>query len=154
LNRWSFRVEQASRLLPQSAWVAAEASAAKFATPAVQPIVRLTFANPALQQFIYASWRTFLETNARKKTWTTGKTPQPIYDLIVNGLQPLAFFQISAADNLRAIRDLMKSVAKEVGTSDLAGIENEIAETDEAINQLVYQFYGLTDDEIRIVEGK
>jgi type I restriction-modification system DNA methylase subunit len=134
--------------------IAAEVSAAKDAAQVVQPVVRLTFANPSLQQFIYASWRGFLETNARKKTWTTGKTPQPIYDLIVNGLQPLAFFQVSAADNLRAIRDLMKSVAKEVGTSDLATVEHEIAETDEAINQLVYQLYGLTEEEIRLVEGR
>jgi len=107
-----------------------------------------------LQQFIYASWRNFLETNARKKTWTTGKTAQPIYDLILNGIQPLAFFQMDAADNLRAIRDLMKSVVKEVGTSNLAAVEHEIADTDEAINQLVYQLYSLTDEEIQIVEGK
>jgi hypothetical protein len=134
--------------------IAAEVSATKDAAPVVQPIVRLTFTNPALQQFIYASWRNFLETNARKKTWTTGKTAQPIYDLILNGIQPLAFFQMDAADNLRAIRDLMKSVAKEVGTSNLAAVEHEIADTDEAINQLVYQLYSLTDEEIQIVEGK
>ena len=134
--------------------IAAEVSAAKDTAPVVQPIVRLTFTNPSLQQFIYASWRSFLETNARKKNWTTGKTPQLVYDLIVNGLQPLAFFQVSAADNLRAIRDLMKSVAKELGASDLAAVEHEIAETDEAINQLVYQLYGLTEAEIQMVEGK
>jgi type I restriction-modification system DNA methylase subunit len=132
--------------------IAAEVSAAKDAAPVVQPVVRLTFTNPALQQFIYASWRSFLETNARKKTWTTGKTPQSIYDLIVNGLQPLAFFQMSAADNLRAIRDLMKSIAQEVGTCDLAAVEHEIAETDEGINELVYQLYGLTEEEVKIVE--
>ncbi len=47
----------------------------------------------------------------------------------------------------------MKSVAKEIGTSDLAAIEAEIAETDHAINQLVYELYGLTEDEIRLVEA-
>ncbi len=31
-------------------------------------------------------------------------------------------------------------------------IEREIAATDRQIDQLVYQLYGLTDDEIRIVE--
>ncbi|MGD1019120.1 MAG: N-6 DNA methylase [Verrucomicrobiia bacterium] len=131
--------------------ITAEASDTKDASPVIQPIVRLTFTNPALQQFVYASWRSFLETNARKKTWTTGKAPQPIYDLIVNALQPLAFFHMSAADNLRAIRDLMKSVAKEVGTSDLAALEQEIADTDQAIDRLVYDLYGLTEEEIAIV---
>jgi hypothetical protein len=53
-----------------------------------------------------------------------------------NGL--LAFFQPNAADNLRTIRDLMKSVAKEVGTADLAAVEAEIDTTDNAINKLVY----------------
>ncbi|HVM62437.1 MAG TPA: TaqI-like C-terminal specificity domain-containing protein [Verrucomicrobiae bacterium] len=132
--------------------IAAEVSDAKDAAPAIQPIVRLTFANPALQQFVYASWRSFLETNARKTSWTTGKTAQPVYDLIVNAIEPLAFFHPAAAANLNAIRDLMKSVAKEVGTSDLAALEQEIADTDKAIDHLVYDLYGLTEDEIRIVE--
>ena len=30
----------------------------------------------------------------------------------------------------------------------------QIAATDEAINKLVYELYGLTEEEIRIVEGK
>jgi hypothetical protein len=133
--------------------IAAEVSDTKSASPVVQPILRLTFTNPVLQQFIYASWRSFLETNARKTTWTTGKTPQPVYDLIVNSLQPLTFFQMNAADNLRAIHGLMKSVAKEVGTSDLAALEQEIADTDSAIDHLVYELYELTDEEIAIVEA-
>ena len=133
--------------------IAAEVSDAKDASPVVQPIVRLTFANPALHQFIYASWRSFLQTNARKKTWTTGKTPQPVYDLIVNGLEPLVFFHPAAPANLKAIRDLMKSVAKEVGTSDLAALEQEIADTDKEIDRLVYELYDLTEEEIAIVEG-
>jgi hypothetical protein len=133
--------------------IAAEVSDTKDASPIVQPVARLTFTNPALHQFMYASWRSFLETNARKKAWTAGKTPQPVYDLIVNGLQPLAFFHMSATDNLRAIHDLMKSVAKQVGTSDLAALEQEIADTDTAIDRLVYDLYELTEEEIAIVEG-
>jgi len=32
-------------------------------------------------------------------------------------------------------------------------IERQIAATDEQVDQLVYEWYGLTDEEIRIVEG-
>ncbi len=73
--------------------------------------------------------------------------------MIVNGLQPLVFLHPAALANLKAIRDLMKSVAKEVGTSDLAALEQEIADTDQAIDRLVYDLYGLSEDEIAIVEG-
>ena len=33
-------------------------------------------------------------------------------------------------------------------------LEREIASTDRQIDALVYELYGLTDDEIRIVEGR
>ena len=33
-------------------------------------------------------------------------------------------------------------------------LEREIESTDKAIDQLVYELYGLTDEEIRIVEEK
>jgi hypothetical protein len=50
--------------------------------------------------------------------------------LIVNGLQLLIFLHPAAPANLKAIGDLMKSVAKEVGTSDLPALEQEIADTE------------------------
>ena len=37
---------------------------------------------------------------------------------------------------------------------DLKHIEQYIARTDKEIDALVYQLYGLTDEEIKIVEGK
>jgi len=33
-------------------------------------------------------------------------------------------------------------------------LSRQIAATDEAIDQLVYELYGLTEEEIRIVEGE
>ena len=33
-------------------------------------------------------------------------------------------------------------------------LQHQIAATDKQIDQLVYELYGLTEDEIRIVEGK
>jgi hypothetical protein len=132
--------------------IIADVADTKAATPVTLPVMRLTFTNTPLQQFIYASWQSFLAANSRKKAWTTGKSPQPVHDLIVNGIEPLVFFLPSAADNLRVIRDVVKAVAKEVGTADLAAVESEIAETDAAIDKLVYELYGLTKDEIKLVE--
>jgi hypothetical protein len=36
---------------------------------------------------------------------------------------------------------------------NFAAIERQIAATDRQIDALVYELYGLTDEEIRIVEG-
>ena len=121
--------------------------------PRPLPILRLTFKDEALRQFVYASWRQFLNENSRKQKWTKGKKPEPIYPLLVNTLEPLVYFNASAGDNLRAIRDLMKSAAEESGSADLAAIESEIKKLDTEIDQRVYDLYGLTPEEIKIVEG-
>jgi hypothetical protein len=118
----------------------------------VLPILRLTFKDEALRQFIYASCRQFLNENSRKHKWTKGKKPEPIYPLLVNTLEPLVYFNASAGDNLRAIRDLMKAVAEESGSADLAASESEIKKLDTEIDQRVYDLYGLTPEEIKIVE--
>ena len=115
-------------------------------------ILRLTFQDEALRQFIYANWRQFLNENSRKQKWTKGKKPEPIYPLLVNTLEPLVYFSSGAGDNLRAIRDLMKNVAAEAGSADLAAIESEIKQLDTEIDQRVYDLYALTPDEIKVVE--
>ena len=122
--------------------------------PRLLPILRLAFEDEALRQFIYASWRHFLNENSRKQKWTKGKKPEPIYPLLVNTLEPLVYFNTSAGDNLRAIRDLMKAVAAEAGSADLAAIEAEIKKLDAEIDERVYDLYGLTPEEINIVEGE
>ena len=120
----------------------------------VLPVLRLTFKDDALREFIYASWRKFLDDNSRKKKWTTGKKPEAIYPLLANVLEPLVYFQSGAGDNLRTIRDVMKTVAAEAGSSDLAAIESEIQKLDAEIDDRVYELYGLTEEEIKIVEGR
>jgi hypothetical protein len=107
----------------------------------------------ALRQFIYAGWRQFLADHSRQKKWTKGKKPEPIYPLLVNLLEPLVYFNAAAGDNLRVIRDVMKAVADEAGSADLAAIELEIKKLDQEIDALVYDLYGLTPAEIKIVEG-
>ena len=45
----------------------------------------------------------------------------------------------------------MKVVAKPV--SEKAVLQNAVTATDQQIDALVYQLYGLTDEEIKLVEG-
>jgi hypothetical protein len=116
------------------------------------PVLRLIFKDDAPRQFIYAAWRRFLDANSRKKKWTTGKKPEAIYALLVNTLEPLVYFSFGAGDNLRAIRDLMKAVAAEAGSADLAVVEAEIKKLDDEIDDRVYELYGLTPEEIKIVK--
>jgi hypothetical protein len=118
------------------------------------PILRLTFKDEVLQHFIYASWKQFLAVNARQRKWTKGKKPEAIHALLVNTLEPLVYFAAAAGDNLRLIRDLMKTVAAEAGSADLAVIEAEIQTLDNEIDARVYELYGLTQEEIKIVEGR
>lgn len=122
--------------------------------PEIIPLVRLRFSHTALRQFVYACWQQFLTENARRKQWTTGGQPEEIYRRILNMEEPLVFFRSGAADNLRAITALLESVAAEAGVSDLAALEAEIKTTDKEIDKLVYELYGLTPEEIQLIEAK
>lgn len=131
----------------------AHVSAAAKEEPEIVPVVRLRFEHAALRQFIYACWNAFLAKNARRKRWTTGRQPEEIYRRIVNIEEPLVYFHTNPADNLRAISSLLDAVAAEAGVSDLAMLEAEIKATDKKIDQLVYDLYGLTTDEICLIES-
>ena len=48
--------------------------------------------------------------------------------------------------------DLHKQLAATKTPTDKTAIQRQIDATDKQIDQLVYELYGLTDDEIRIVE--
>ncbi len=133
--------------LTLGATVAADAKA----EPKRLPVLRLRFTNEPLREFVHALWRRFLEENSRKQKWTTGKKPDEIYPLLVNTLEPLVSFHAAATDNLRAIREIMKQVAAEAGTSNLAAVEAEITRLDDEINQRVFELYELTPEEITLV---
>lgn len=120
--------------------------------PRPLPVLRLTFKDEALRQFVYACWRQFLADHSRQKKWTKGKKPEAIYPLLVNTLEPLVYFNAAAGDNLRALRHLMKVVAGEAGSADLAAIEADIRRLDDEIDRRVDDLYGLTEAEIKIVE--
>jgi hypothetical protein len=120
--------------------------------PRPMPVLRLAFKDGALRNFIYACWRRFLEEHSRQRKWTKGRKPEPVYPLLANTLEPLVYFSPDAADNLRAIRDLMKAVAEEAGGADLAAIESEIKRLDSEIDDRVCDLYELTPEERAILE--
>jgi hypothetical protein len=121
------------------------------ADPRPLPVLRLSFQDAALRNFIHASWHQFLAEHSRQKKWTKGRKPEPIYPLLVYTLEPLVAFIPDPADNLRAIRDLMKAVAEEAGAADLAAIEAQITRLDREIDQRVCDLYGLTSEERAIL---
>ena len=49
--------------------------------------------------------------------------------------------------------DLNKRLHKEQSPSRKKSFEGQIAHTDRKIDELVYELYGLTEEEIKIVEG-
>lgn len=121
--------------------------------PRALPVLRLAFKDDPLRQFVYAGWKQFLAAHSRQKKWTKGKKPEAVYPLVVNTLEPLVCFSAAAGDNLRAVRDLMKAVADEAGSADLAAVEAEITRLDREIDARVYELYGLTPEEITVVEA-
>ncbi len=49
---------------------------------------------------------------------------------------------------------LHKDLANAKSPNDKVMLERQIKVTDEAIDRLVYELYGLTEEEIRVVEGQ
>jgi len=71
----------------------------------------------------------------------------------VNTEKPLVFFHANAADNLRQLTAVLEAVAAQAGVSDLAALEQQIRETDARIDELVYELYELTPEEIALVKN-
>lgn len=61
--------------------------------------------------------------------------------------------QNQIVENVNTLIDLQKTVNNLPDTEERREVEQQIAETDRALDELVYQLYGLTDEEIAVVEG-
>lgn len=72
----------------------------------------------------------------------------------ISRVEPLVYFAPGAGDNLRVIRETMEAVAREAGSADLAALETEIKRLDGEIDAAVYELYGLTPEEVAVVEGR
>ncbi len=58
------------------------------------------------------------------------------------------------AETMLALQKERRSLDREKHFDEIRNAERKIAQVDEEINQRVYQLYGLTEEEIRVVEGK
>ncbi len=94
----------------------------------------------ALRKFIYHSVRTFVKASAVGK----GNLYEKILAL------KIPRFKESSEKNLEVIREIMALYLPAL--AEWNRIKGEIDETDREIDSRVYALYGLTDDEIKIIE--
>lgn len=118
--------------------------------PLSDDILLIRFTDPTLKRFFYYTIKTFLLENSKKKVWGKGK----IVDIVLKSIKIPRFYNLKMKD-VKIIRELMGefSKASPIGDKSLSEIEKELAETDRMIDKKVYDLYGLTEDEIKVVEG-
>ena len=130
------------------------------------PLVSLRVENKDLRRFLLLSLRADLHTKRRKKKWSRGRLLRGA----LNALEVPVLVETSASANLDAIADLMAEVrrraaerlAEELGERAselndplaLSHIEATLAATDRQIDTLVYELYGLSPEEIAVIEGQ
>ena len=107
-----------------------------------------------MRQFGYACWRRFLDEHAPQTNWSKAKKCEPIYPLVVSLVEPMVYFAPGVGNNLRLIRETMEAVAREAGSADLAALETEIERVDGEIDAAVFELYGLTPEEVALLEGR
>ena len=80
--------------------------------------------------------------------------PTVLYQLPIIDLNTLDFSFINKFDQLiLLITELKFNITTTKTPAERTALERQIQNTDTQIDQLVYQLYGLTEDEIKIVEG-
>ncbi|MHB8778884.1 MAG: hypothetical protein ACYC6R_14165 [Anaerolineales bacterium] len=61
---------------------------------------------------------------------------------------------VKLVEKMLALQKKRQSVRPEDEYDRVRTLEREIAKVDEAIDKLVYELYGLTEEEVKVVEGK
>lgn len=61
---------------------------------------------------------------------------------------------VSLVEKMLALQKEKQSYTSKLYDDEIQAVERQIAHVDEEINQRVYRLYGLTEEEVRIVEGK
>jgi len=121
-----------------------------------QDVAHLTIPDEDFRLFLFFALRQFLHENRRKKVWVRGRVLRGVLEaLCVPVLVPA-----SAAANLVRIARLVadfRAQCPPVGAQSLAPLhlselERTLRETDAEIDRRVYDLYGLTEEERRVVE--
>ena len=117
-----------------------------------KPILDMTVADDKLRFFIFYGIRQFLRDNARKKKWGEGR----LLELALEKIQMPVFLSHGVHDvenHLKTLKLVLAEMKKHSPFHNLTELERDIAATDNEIDRLVYKLYGLTEEEIRIVES-
>jgi hypothetical protein len=117
-----------------------------------KPILDMTIADDKLRFFIFYGIRQFLHDNARKKKWGDGK----LLALVLENIEVPVFLSHGVHDaenHLATVKLVLTEMQKHSPLHNLTELERDIAATDDEIDRLVYKLYGLTEEEIRIVES-
>lgn len=124
-----------------------------------KPLVEIEPANEDLRLFILLAARRFLAENARRKVWKLpgAKAPRRTVDVVLGSLVlPLWSLPHGSGDraetNLRKISELMAALRKDVqGEINPSVLEAERDSLDQEIDEIVFDLYGLTDEERRLI---
>ncbi len=123
-------------------------------------VIRLKFEEPLLKDYFYINLRNYAGTRNYKKT-------QKIFNLTVNTMRLPRFAGSNLIeDSPKKMKEMMTILEKEfekvknqfsdspIQKADLAGIDAKIAEIDVAIDQRIFQIYGLSQDETALIKGE
>ncbi|MEZ4511158.1 MAG: N-6 DNA methylase [Chloroflexota bacterium] len=119
------------------------------------PLITLEVPDPDFRHFLFLSLRTDLLANERKQIWVRGR----LLGGTLTALTVPVLNEAVGATNLAQIRQFMQELrhyaARAWGTDslpvadilDLGAVEAELEQTDQQIDTLVFQLYGITDRE-------
>jgi len=115
-----------------------------------QDVARLVIPDEDLRLFLFFALRHFLHEKRRKKVWARGRVLRGLLD----ALQVPVLVPASATANLARIAQLMADFRVQCPPAalHLSELECTLQETDAEIDRRVYDLYGLTEEERRVVE--
>lgn len=116
-----------------------------------KPVLTMTVADDKLRTFIFYGIRQFLRDNARKKKWGEGQ----LLELVLEKIQVPVFLSNGVHDleiHLQTLKLVLAEMQRRSPLHNLTELERDIAATDAEIDQQVSRLYGLTPEEIRLVE--
>jgi hypothetical protein len=123
-------------------------------------LLGIYFEDALLKEFFVLSIKSYLAKNERKRYWSKEKLWEALVEIMIPRSVPNEIADVRNIKRLMrtlgaAYNDLMGDEFRDspVKELDLCGIEKMIEEVDSEIDQKVYELYGLTAEEIEIVEG-
>ena len=126
-----------------------------------KPLIELEPIDENLGLFLNLAIRRFLAENKSKRSWRLpgGRSSKRTIDVVIGSLV-LPIWQLphgsgpQAETNLRMISELMEIVRKRInGEVDLGRLEEQIAELDHEIDQIVFRLYHLSEtDQKQVLE--